>query len=105
MAEEAHDPKVPDADAAAKAERSHRIVGKSEELIESLDLDAEARREFEEAREEHAARVAGPAKATRRGWSKRACATAGGWADRGEQPRPGEPPARGRIRSDGLKRR
>jgi hypothetical protein len=40
------------------AERSRRIVSESEELIGRLDLDAEARREFDHAHKEYAARLA-----------------------------------------------
>jgi hypothetical protein len=40
------------------SERSRGIVGESEELTDSLELHADARREFDAAREEHAARVA-----------------------------------------------
>ena len=56
MSEEKHDPGPPDP--AAFAERSRRIVGESEQLIENLSLDPEARREFEEVREQHVAAIA-----------------------------------------------
>ena len=53
MGEDAHDAGGPD-----RAERSRRIVSESEEMIGRLDLDAEARREFDHARKEHAACLA-----------------------------------------------
>jgi hypothetical protein len=41
-----------------RGESSCRLVAESEALIERLELDAEARREFEQAREAHAGRLA-----------------------------------------------